>query len=213
MIKKIAQVINEANLLLKEDGPDIKAIAVDAVGHRVWSALTPEERKMVRDAVREPGTDIFMGKEVHEISSPEWLQPGVESEQIDNIIRQIAMRRGGKWVLQMITTLKKWPDGTDEGVILRENLKSIIRFLLRPHWSSGKAGVASDDETTDADEAWISQIDNESWFGIKNILFQILLPILKDTGYDITPEEDHPDISNSPWEWLRSPFMPWNFPY
>jgi len=208
MIKRIAQLINEANLILEGKAPSPKALSIDAVGGEdIWNQLTDNERRRVIDYF---GSDVFHGEDPHKYSSPNWLQPMVESEQINNIISAISHTKSGELALFTLSQLRKdrWGD-TPNHVIRRENLKSIIRFLLRPHYSSGGAGVASDDETTDADTEWISQIDNQSWLGLKNILFQILLPILKDSGYDISPELEHEDISNSPWDWLKSPIWPW----
>jgi len=208
MIKKIAQIIYEANLVLEAKGSDIKALAIDAVGgDRVWSVLSDEERANVSDAL---GADIFHGENQHKYSSSKWLQPMVESEQIDSIIAAIRVAPKGMLVLSILANLRseKWGDAPRH-VIIRENLKSLLR-LMRPHESSGATGVKSDDETTDEDIAWIRAIDNRSGYGLKNIIFQILLPILKDTDFDVTPELEHEDISNSPWEWLRSPIWSWN---
>ncbi|MBC8442593.1 MAG: hypothetical protein H8D80_00220 [Proteobacteria bacterium] len=193
MIKKIAQVINEANLVLNEGDPDSNQDGI----------ITPQEFWDYGDPDNPWGGDVFQGQNQHKFSSPDWLQPYTDNTgPIDNIKDVIFVSPWGKEVAWVLRTLRKdrWPDGTDPDVIITENLKSIIRFLLRPHGSSG--GGNPDDD-------WIAQIDNSSWFGIKNILFQILLPILKDTGYDITPVLDHPDISNSPWEWLTFPGWPW----
>jgi|15BtaG_2_1085339.scaffolds.fasta_scaffold06669_4 hypothetical protein len=187
MIKKIAQVINEANLVLNEDfvpDHDDYEIQPQAPGG-VWVPPTFE--------------GPFNGEEQHKYSSPDWLQPGGTNPQIESIIKVLSIAdmasftRGAFFAFLRNYRSDSWGD-RDENIIIRENLKSLIRFLLRPHGSSG--GGNPDDD-------WIKQIDNESGMGVKNIIFQVLKPLLDGTDFDINPELDHPEIDNSSWPLLQ----------
>ena len=188
MIKKIAQVINEANLVLNEsfvpDNSGEYEIQPQAPGG-VWTPPTFE--------------GPFDGEEQHKYSSPDWLQPGGSSTQIESIIKvlsiadTVSITDGSFFTFLRNYRSDNWGD-EDVDIIIRENLKSLIRFLLRPHGSSGGGNP---------DDHWISQIDNESFLGVKNIIFQVLKPLLGDTDFDINPELDHPDIDNTSWPLLR----------
>ena len=183
MIKKIAQVINEANLVLNEQfgtEPDWR------------KAVDPEILARLEAGKSIDAEDIFHGEEVHKYSSAAWMQPGVRTPQIAKIVDSLPGIV--KWGLSKISAAKWAKSNTPTDIVIEENLKRALRVIAKDHFSSSGQGVNSNDETTEADLKWLSQISNGDW---DNWAYQILQPILKDTEFDITPELEHELVNNA----------------